>query len=143
MMSKALLRRPGVVTIPDLVDWLESGFPTYQSGWSGAQGMRIEAYVDEGAYVVRAELPGIDPDKDLELTVTSGVLTIHAERAEESEGKHHTEFRYGSARRSVRLPVGTKESEIKAAYKDGILTVIVPLHEDKHESRKISVSTGK
>ncbi|MFI6586128.1 Hsp20/alpha crystallin family protein [Embleya sp. NPDC050493] len=142
-MSKALIRRPGVLTIPDLVDWLEGSLPTHPSGWSAAQGMRIEAYVEEGAYIVRAELPGIDPGKDLELTVTSGILTIHAERTEETEGKHHSEFRYGSTHRSVRLPIGTKESEIKAAYKDGILTVTVPLHEDKHESRKISVSTGK
>jgi HSP20 family molecular chaperone IbpA len=142
MMSKPLIRRPTVVTIPDLVDWLEGALPAFAGGWSADQGMRIEAYVEQGTYVIRAELPGIDPSKDLELTVASGILTMHAERVERTDGKHHSEFRYGSTHRSVRLPVGTEENEIKAAYRDGILTVTAPLHEDKHESRKISVPAG-
>ncbi|WP_240677869.1 Hsp20/alpha crystallin family protein [Actinacidiphila soli] len=50
------------------------------------------------------------------------MLTLRAERSEETEGKHRSEFRYGSFARSVRLPAGARGDQANADYKDGILT---------------------
>ncbi|MEU6970824.1 Hsp20/alpha crystallin family protein [Kitasatospora aureofaciens] len=89
--------------------------------------IRVEESVEDGAYVIRAELPGVDPDKDIDITVEDGVLTVRAERREEKKDKHRSEFRYGSFTRSVRLPEGCEEGDITAAYDKGVLTVKAPL----------------
>ena len=81
--------------------------------------------------MIRAELPGIDPDKDVEITVADGVLRLAAKREEHSEesrpDSYHSEFRYGSFERHLRLPAGAREADVKASYKDGILEVRVPM----------------
>jgi HSP20 family protein len=72
--------------------------------------------------VIRAELPGVDPDTDVELDVADGVLHLLAtpeERAEEDRPSgYHCEFRYGGFERSIRLPDGAIESDVTATYKD-------------------------
>ena len=92
--------------------------------------MRIEQELKDDTLVVRAELPGIDPDKDVEITLDEGVLRIKAERRsetkEEKEGTFHSEFRYGSFERVVRVPKETLMDDVKASYKDGILEVRCP-----------------
>jgi len=87
--------------------------------------MRLEAGMQDGHYVVRAEIPGIDPVKDVDITVRDGQLTIKAERTEKKEANGRSEFRYGSFVRSVTLPAGANEEDIKATYDKGILTVSV------------------
>jgi HSP20 family protein len=106
----------------------------------GLHGIRIEERIDDGTYAVSAELPGVDPDKDVEISVDSDVLTIRAERSEKSESKTHSEFRYGSIARSVRLPAGARAEEATADYKDGILTVKVPVPESKTGAHTIKVN---
>ncbi len=90
----------------------------------------VDEYQEEGALVVRAELPGIDPDKDVELTVTEGMLRIKAERREEDHkegtGYVRQELHYGSFTRTLPLPEGVTGTDISASYKDGILEVRVP-----------------
>ena len=94
----------------------------------------------------RAELPGIDPDRDVEITLSAGMLEIKAERseAEEKTGRHfrRRELRYGSFARSLPVPEGVDEDKISATYKDGILEVRVPLPgaEKKAEPRHVPVS---
>ncbi|HTZ26557.1 MAG TPA: Hsp20/alpha crystallin family protein [Streptosporangiaceae bacterium] len=99
--------------------------------WPDVDGMiRIEEFHDDGALVVRADLPGIDPEKDVELTVANGMLHIEAERREEEKkedkGYLRQELRYGSLSRTLPLPEGVTESDIKAAYKAGILEIRIP-----------------
>ena len=73
---------------PDIFDWLDSPWSAWLP-FGHAQTFRVEDHTEDGKYLVRAELPGLDPDKDIEVTVESGMLTIHAERREESkEGRH-------------------------------------------------------
>jgi HSP20 family molecular chaperone IbpA len=137
------VRRRTRSLLPDLADWFES-FPGLPATWAragiaGAYGIRIEDYTEEGRYVVRAELPGIDPDKNVDITVDEHVLAIHAERAEEEKDKQHCEFRYGSFTRRVPLPVGAKEDEISASYDNGVLTVTVPVEEGAKAGRHIPV----
>lgn len=92
--------------------------------------MRVEEYVEDDTCVIRAELPGIDPEKDVEINVADGVMTLRAERKERSEEKRpdgfRSEFHYGSMARAIRLPEGATEADVKASYKDGILEVRVP-----------------
>jgi HSP20 family protein len=90
----------------------------------------VDEYQEDGVLVVRAELPGIDPDKDVELTVTEGMLQIQAERHEEEHkegtGYVRQELHYGSFTRTLPLPEGVTETDIEASYKDGILEIRVP-----------------
>ncbi|MFF4603207.1 Hsp20/alpha crystallin family protein [Streptomyces sp. NPDC001339] len=102
--------------------------------------IRIEESQESGTYTVRAELPGVDPDKDVEITLDrTGVLTIHAERSEEETTKERSEFRYGSFTRSISLPEGVREDDISASYDKGILTVTAPLGERTTTARRIEV----
>ena len=93
--------------------------------------MHVEEFVDDATWVIRAELPGIDPEKDVEIEVSDGVLLIRAHRAERTEEErpsgYHSEFRYGSFERRIRLPEGATEADVKASYKDGILEIRVPV----------------
>ncbi|MFD9637512.1 Hsp20/alpha crystallin family protein [Streptomyces violascens] len=135
-MSGMIERLPGwPVQFPDLFSWVEAGLPSVP----GIHNIRIEEALTEEAYTLRAELPGIDPDHDVELTVTEGVLTLRAERKTETADKHHTEFRYGTFARSVRLPAGAQGDETTAEYKDGVLTITVPLTNPKVSTRTITV----
>jgi HSP20 family protein len=137
-----LLRRDPKTLVPDLVDWFEEPFLTLRP-YLG-QPIKVEEYVEGDYYMVRAELAGIDPGKDVEVTVGSGYLTIHAERSDKTEGKHRSEFRYGSFTRSIMLPVHADEDAVTASYRDGILTISVGLKTEKKESaKKIEVTTGK
>ncbi|GAQ50259.1 Hsp20/alpha crystallin family protein [Streptomyces acidiscabies] len=140
-MSGMIERFPGWPVLPDLFGWVESGLPGLH-GVAGLHGIRVEEHLTDGAYVLRAELPGVDPGKDVELTVSEGVLTLRAERTEETAEGHRTEFRYGTFARSVRLPLGAKGDEATAAYKNGVLTITVPLPEEKTGTRTIPVHSG-
>lgn len=89
--------------------------------------IRMEDRVTDTEYTVRAELPGVDPEKDVQITVANGLLTIHAERKEETHARQRTEFRYGMMQRAVRLPSSADEDAVKAKYAHGILEITVPL----------------
>jgi HSP20 family protein len=112
--------------LPDLVEWFEEPLMMLRPYLTEA--IRVEDFVDENHYVVRAELAGIDPEKDVEVTVGGDYLTIRAERHDKTEGGHRSEFRYGSFARSLLLPPDIDEEDVKATYRDGILTVSVGLN---------------
>ncbi|WP_405521752.1 Hsp20 family protein [Streptomyces canus] len=140
-MSGMIERLTGWPALPDLFGWVETGLPVAHTA-PGTHGIRIEERLTDGTYVLRAELPGVDPAKDVEITVTEGVLVLRAERTEETEDKHHTEFRYGTFTRSVRLPAGAKGDDATAEYKDGVLTITVPVPETKTGATTIPVRQG-
>ena len=106
--------------------------------------IRVEDRFEDDKYILSAELPGIDPEHDVELVVADKTLTILAERSAEKHDKRHTEFRYGAFSRNVRLPDGAKEDQISATYSGGILIVTVPLKQPaKASSRKIPVKRAE
>jgi HSP20 family protein len=98
--------------------------------WAFEEMIRVEEFSQDGALVVRAELPGIDPDKDVRLSVHNGRLAIEAERHEEGEvtrdGFMLRELRYGKFSRTLPLPAGVTAASITATYKDGLLEVRIP-----------------
>lgn len=137
-------RRATRTFLPDVGDFLGS-FPTITGlrPMVDAHAIRVEDEIEDGRYVVRAEIPGIDPDKEVDITVHSGVLTIEAERSERTSAKGHSEFRYGSFSRSVTLPAGADEDSVSAEYVDGILTVTVALGEASQARKHVSIKHGK
>ena len=107
--------------------------------------LRVEEVHEDGTLVVRAEVPGIDPDKDVEVTVGDGMLHISAKREERHEetgkGTVRSEFRYGEFTRDLALPVGVDEQQVKAGYRDGILEVRIPWPTE-HEPKATKIPVG-
>jgi HSP20 family protein len=116
--------------------------------WPGEDLIRVDEYRDGETEVIRADLPGIDPEKDVEITVADGVLHITADRRiedrAEEKGYLRHEIRYGRLARTLPLPEGVSESDIAATYKDGILEVRVPVppRTAEGEPTKIAITTG-
>jgi HSP20 family protein len=96
----------------------------------GTESPALESFIDNGKLMIRADLPGVDP-KDVEITVTGDTLTLRGKREERSEEKGrnylHREVTYGSFERSMRLPAGVKADQVKAAYRNGVLELSVPV----------------
>ncbi|MFH7594432.1 Hsp20/alpha crystallin family protein [Streptomyces racemochromogenes] len=136
MSGTQMERRRGL--FPDLADWFGADFPRFPM-WRPALDIHpipIEVTTSGGTYTLRAEMPGLDPEKDVEITVDGDTLTVSAEHAESTEDKEHSEFRYGSFRRSVRLPGRVPTEGVEASYEDGILTVRVPMETEPPAGRR-------
>ena len=121
-------------TLSEVLDWAD--WPLISSWASAGHPMRAEDYVRDGQYVLKAELPGCDPEHDIEVTTSRGILTIHAERREDTQGRHHSEFRYGKFARSFRLPPNADESRIRSIYGNGILEVTADLATEAAQSER-------
>ena len=93
--------------------------------------------------VVKTEVPGLDP-KDIDISLSEGVLTIKGEKKQEKEEKeenyHLIERSFGSFSRSIRLPRDVQGDKISASYKNGLLKVTLPKSEEaKKKEIKIKV----
>jgi HSP20 family protein len=110
----------------------------------GEHVMRVEEALDGKDLVIRAEMPGIDPDKDVQVELRDHVLELRAQRKQKTEqeekGVRRSEFHYGSFYRAVPLPLETTEADVRATYKDGILEVRVPCESKQEEPTKIEVT---
>ena len=142
----AKLPRPQVpagfrAVFPDLADWLESpwtGPPPFLTG----QVFRLEEAMRDDRYVIRAELPGLDPDNDIEVSVDGRILTIRAERRQQDNEPYRSEFRYGSLARVVRLPARVGAADVTARYDKGVLEVSVPVRVVKPEGTRIPIENA-
>ena len=93
---------------------------------------------------LKLEVPGIDP-KDIYIEVTADSVSIRGERKIESmieeKGVTRTEFRYGEFHRVIPLPVRIKNTDVKATYKDGILTLALPkVEEEQNRVVKVAIA---
>ena len=132
----AITRITGAATTPlDLLNlsWLPMFAPP----------IRIEEYVDGDRYVLRAELPGVDPQKDITITLVGGELRVDVTRAEAYEGKARSEFHYGSFSRVVTLPTGVREDTVKASYAGGILAVTALVGEPLTSPKSIPITVAE
>ncbi len=90
--------------------------------------IRTEEHRDGDRYLVRAELPGIDPDKDIDITVADGTLRLVVVRLPHIVRGAHTQFRYGTFQRLLKLPPGTSH-EYSVDYYKGILEIAMKVGE--------------
>jgi HSP20 family protein len=130
------------IPVPDIAGW--EGTPPFavHRHASGPRSIPIEQYQDGSAYVIRLELPGIEPASDLQVSVQGGVLSIRAERRDEIRVKHDSEFSYGQFARHLALPADSNAQDVTATYHNGILTVRLAL-EPQHQAapQAITVET--
>ena len=109
--------------------------PADTTFWSSASRddelIRVQETWQDGAFVVRAELPCIDPDNDVRLTVINGRLVIEAQRHQEDkierDGYVLEEQRYSMFTRALPLRDDVDASAISGTYKDGVLEVRIPM----------------
>lgn len=101
--------------------------PLRDKGWSLAPA--VDVVEKDKEYEVTAELPGLD-EKDVEVKVANGTLTIKGEKRESREEREEDYFlserRYGSFLRSFRVPEGVTANKIEATFGKGVLTVKLP-----------------
>ena len=99
------------------------------NGSSSAWYLPLDIVDTEGAYQVKAAVPGFTPE-DVEVTFNDGVLSITAQHREDKTDKAGTylrrELRLGNYARSVQLPGGVRPQDIKASFDTGMLTVEIP-----------------
>lgn len=107
---------------------------------------RVDVSESDGAYVVSAELPGID-EKDVEVVLADNVLTIRGEKRAEREEKDRnyylSERSFGSFRRAIPLPAEIDEDKVEAQFTNGVLTVRLPKSaEAQAKTRRIEVKAA-
>lgn len=102
-----------------------------------------DASSDDAAYRITMELPGVE-EKDIDLSVNDGLLTVKGEKNTEHEEKSETWFfterQYGAFSRSFRLPADADADNIDAKLKDGVLSLTIPKRETAEPNgRKIDI----
>ena len=117
--------------------------PATKDGEGGEWLPSLDVSETKADFVVKAELPGVDPN-EIDISLTEGVLTVKGEkkqeREEKEEGYHLVERSYGSFIRSLRLPREVQNEKINASYKDGVLRITLPKTEQaKKKEIKIKV----
>ena len=89
----------------------------------------IDLSETEGDIVIKAEIPGINPE-DLDISIAGDILNIKGEMKKESvqerENYHQVERRYGSFSRTIQLPCRVMIEDVKATYTKGILNIVMP-----------------
>lgn len=143
-MTTLLLRDPLHLDVPDWMSrWFDDKGLTDRFFGDLPTPIRVEELTDGTTYVLRAELPGIDPDKDVEITVHEGLVRISGERTEKQDdrdnGSFRSEFRYGTFARTVPLPAGATSKDVTATYKDGVLEVRMPMRAEEAQAARIPV----
>ncbi len=135
----------------DMQDMLRHFFGEWPTTtWSGVRATyapAVDVFTRNRDIVVRAELPGIDPEKDVDIQLQENVLTIRGERRREEKTEGETYFRsethYGSFQRHIAVPEGTRPEDVQASYTNGILEVVVPNGAQLPEARRIPISVGE
>jgi len=115
----------------------------FEFPWPRAAGMAIAPAVDvvekDKEYEITAELPGMD-EKNIELKLANGVLTIKGEKKEEKEERekdyYMSERRYGSFVRSFQVPEGVDTAKIEASFAKGVLSIKLPKSAEAQKSEK-------
>lgn len=140
-MASLPARRRTHSIFPDLAEFFGPFPATGIRSPFGGNLIRVEDKIEAGRYVLRAELPGLDPAKDIKVTIEHGQLTIEAERTEERSESGRSEFSYGSFSRTVTLPNGAKEDDVDADYAKGILTVSIGIETAEPAAKTIEIKS--
>lgn len=119
--------------------------PFRESGETARFMAPIDLKESDTAYTMQADLPGMS-DKDVEIEVSDGVLTLKGEkkteRTEKKDNYHLSERSFGSFQRSIRVPAGVEIDKISADFKNGVLTVSMPKSKEaQKKAKKISIKS--
>jgi HSP20 family protein len=113
--------------------------PFWRREWSVMTTPAVDITESEKAYEIEAELPGMD-EKNIEVKVVNGNLTIKGEKREEKEEKKKDyylhERHFGSFERSFAIPEGVDTDKIEATFKKGVLTVTLPKKPEAQKPEK-------
>jgi HSP20 family molecular chaperone IbpA len=121
-------------------DWAGSPMSTLHHVLEQPQPIPAEQYADGTGYVIRLEVPGIDPASDLTVSVETGAIVVRAERHDNAPEGRQTEFRYGHFGRRIPLPIGADAGDVCASCHDGIVTVRIGVKpEHRQAPRAIDV----
>ena len=106
---------------------------------------QVEVRQNGNQITVCADLPGLAA-KDIDIQVDDGVLTISGERQQSTEdnreGYYRSERSYGAFSRSIPLPDGVNEDQIRAKFENGVLEVTVPVPEQRQRGRRVEIQSG-
>jgi HSP20 family protein len=118
---------------------LSDAEPFWRSEITWSKPPAVDVAETENGYEVTAELPGIE-ERNIDVKVADGILTIKGERQEQKEEKKKDYFvserHYGSFQRSFTVPNGVDTDKIEAHFKNGILTVNMPKSVQAQKSEK-------
>jgi HSP20 family protein len=121
--------------------WSDRLWPEWPRQWGEEYTPSMDLYEKEGKYYLTAELPGVQKD-DISITVEGNVVTLSGKKVSTKEEKganyYFSESRQGSFSRSFRLPEKVDENKVDARFKDGVLTLALPMKETER-SRKIEI----
>jgi HSP20 family protein len=112
-----------VSTTSSISDWAGSPLSTVHHLATRSWPIPVEQYPDGLSYLVRFEVPGIDPVTDLAVCVEAGTLVVQAQRTDSAPHDHQSEFRYGRFARRITLPPGADARDVSGTYRNGILAV--------------------
>ncbi len=118
--------------------------------WAGPAGTgrwvpACDVFSRDGDLVVQLDLPGIDPEKDVQVMLQDGVLCVTGERRQTGRGEggyYRREWHYGAFERGFALPEGATGAGMTASSRDGVLEGVVPKAVQRAEPRKIPVSAA-
>jgi HSP20 family protein len=131
----------GVGTFGGLRDLVPSA-DEQTSAWAPA----VDVLTRDSDVVVRAELSGVDPARDIDISVHGGLLTIRGQRRHEDRQDNdryvRLERHYGAFERTLPIPEGVNPDEIKAEYRDGVLQVVIPGAAQIPTARKVPVQVA-
>jgi len=116
--------RPSSSVAQDLQQWRRNA-GTQVSDWRPTSDLKE----GKNGVTLTVELPGVNKD-DIHVTLDKGLLTVSGtrqqEKKEEGDKLHHVERFFGSFSRTVRVPDGVTEADIKPSFENGVLTVRFP-----------------
>lgn len=146
-MARELLHRPVPATSPwqnDFQRVVNQFFADTEAPLSGSFAPALDVEENEDGFTLHVELPGVEAD-EVDVSIEENVLTIAGQRDfysdKTTDGFRRVERRFGSFHRAVRLPDRVDPDGVKAAYKDGLLTVSVPKSESA-KPRRIQIEAG-
>ena len=94
--------------------------------------IRAEDFVEDGVYVIRADIPGVDPSRDIDVTIHHDAIEIRAVRRDPLKARRHTEISYGLFRRVLTLPANADRTTLTTTYTNGVLEVAIDLPGARH-----------
>jgi len=129
--------QPAGAAMTGISDWAGSPISTLHHAPDQPAPIPVEQYADATGYVLRLEVPGIDPATDLTVSVEAGAIIVRAERHDTAPAGRQSEFRYGRLARRIPLPLGADARTVSASYHNGILTVRVGFEPEHQQAPRV------